>query len=1165
MDIFCEKHIKCEAPITIIAEILSKLFNVQYEKIIGEFKQLGFSQIKDLAGTTLSKASSLSLDGDPLAKLYKAIQKYDEQCTERLKTAKLEYFQDNFTKTKELCEEILSHQPIDLDTFILLAAVHFKCKQYDLSFKYLKEALTQNFNAPEIFCNIGSIYWKKCQLGNALECYYRAICLKKSYIDGWINYVEGLVLAGDKVQASLAYSMILAYKPELYKVRNNFGKLLVSLNKLEEAEYHYILAKKTEPNFSDTWNNLGALYFNNGKIDQAISHFEVALKCNEKSVSAWLNLGLCYLESNDYTKTIDILQKTINLSPDNTIALKYLAHAYLFDDKPLFAIDNLTKCLEIDIQNADLHLELGLIYFTKINNYKEAEISIKHCIELDPMYDIAYKYLIAIYEVQKDFKNASNIAISLGDMHFDSKKYESARNAYTTSLCFNPDNADGHWKLGLTLYMMGHLCNAFPRYRKAIELRPNFPDAYCDLALLYETNGLTQKAIEYYKMAVQLEPYHLNALHNLALLKHKLGHLDDVVDLYTQILDHNDVDSFDLHFELANILYKEMNDLNQSYFHYKRAVEIDNTSLEAYLNMGNILIEMKEGEKAIECFNKAIQLEPNCFIAYTNIGSINKDKENYHEAICSYEMALKIKPDFPDAYCNLVQCLQYICDWSNYEVRNAKLKDIILKQLSQNKVPSLLPHHSILYDFSPDVHKQIALKHADLCIKKVCKLSNNKVYEHPKSLTSDDRIRVGYVSSDFGDHPTSQLMQTIPSIHDRNKVEVYCYSLSSSDNSFSWYKISKGADYFVDISYMTSIAAANQIYNDGIHILVNMNGYTRGARNEIFALRPAPIQVMWLGYPSTSGAPFMDYFISDVICSPQELLHFYTEKVVYLNRSVYTGDHKQIFNNLNSRIITDVRADVQLSTSSLNNFNENSPKEIHLNLPVNSTTQSMYSVQILSDQTVKYYTRQQYNLPEDATVFCNFSQLYKIDPNTLHLWITILNNVPGSVLWLLRFPAAAEENIKKSAKELEFDSSRIIFSDLVPREEHLRRAQLGDIFLDTPLCNGHTTCLDALWAGIPVVTKKGKTFSSRVAASQLTTLGQNDLIANNDIEYISIATKLGINKKYLESVRANIWTLRTESKLFDCKNYSDQLEILYKNVWDKYVTEQSTKHLNGLV
>lgn len=494
--------------------------------------------------------------------------------------------------------------------------------------------------------------------------------------------------------------------------------------------------------------------------------------------------------------------------------------------------------------------------------------------------------------------------------------------------------------------------------------------------------------------------------------------------------------------------------------------------------MGNTLKELQDVTGALQCYTRAIQINPAFADAHSNLASIHKDSGNIPEAIQSYRTALKLKPDFPDAYCNLAHCLQIVCDWTDYEARMKKLVSIVAEQLEKNRLPSVHPHHSMLYPLSHDFRKAIAARHANLCIEKIHVL-HKPPYKFLREL-STPRLRIGYVSSDFGNHPTSHLMQSIPGLHDKTKVEIFCYALSPDDGTTFRGKIAREAEHFIDLSQMPCNGkAADRIYADGINVLVNMNGYTKGARNEIFALRPAPVQVMWLGYPGTSGASFMDYLITDKITSPLELLPQYSEKLAYMPNTYFIGDHKQMFPHLKERLIvsdkngsignvadnvavinatdlsplvenTDVKEIHEVINNSLVSANSRGDQKLEISLKVAelpTTTQidtmiasgqvqtSVNGVLVTNGlatqqtnnkaatgeevpQNIVITTRKQYYLPDDAIVYCNFNQLYKIDPLTLQSWVYILQNVPNSVLWLLRFPAVGETNIKRTVEEL---------------------------------------------------------------------------------------------------------------------------------------------------
>ncbi len=443
--------------------------------------------------------------------------------------------------------------------------------------------------------------------------------------------------------------------------------------------------------------------------------------------------------------------------------------------------------------------------------------------------------------------------------------------------------------------------------------------------------------------------------------------------------------------------------------------------------------------------------------------------------------------------------------------------------------------------------------------------------------------------------------------------------MSADDGTAFRAKIARETEHFVDLSHVTCHGeAANRVYEDGINILINLNGYTKGARNELFALKPAPIQVMWLGYPGTSGASFMDYIITDQVTSPMYLQEQYSEKLAYMPHTFFIGDHRNMFVHMTEKIIIDNKSGNKADNVSIINANDlaqimqntdikkynvtpadgpiiekigNKPKDVVnsvIELSVTNEVQRLISsgsldiningvvaqngVTTIQTSTkaatgeevptkVILTTRLQYGLPEDSVVYCNFNQLYKIDPQTFEMWCNIIKRVPNSVLWLLRFPSAGEVNMIAEAEKLGVNSSRIVFSNVAPKEEHVRRGQLADICLDTPLCNGHTTGMDILWAGTPMVTRPLETLASRVAASQLETLGCPELIAKTKEEYEDIAVKLGLDKDYLKSIRAKVFKSRLTSPLFNTEFYTKSLERLYIKMWKVFEKNEVKNHI----
>lgn len=1020
-----------------------------------------------------------------------------------------EYSTGDYESSEKHCLQLWRQDPTNTSILLLLSSINFQCRRLDKSAHYSSLAIKQNPLLAEAYSNLGNVYKEKGQLQEALENYRHAVRLKPDFIDGYINLAAALVAAGDLEQAVQAYVSSLQYNPDLYCVRSDLGNLLKAIGRLDEAKACYLKAIETCPTFAVAWSNLGCVFNAQGEIWLAIHHFEKAVQLDPNFLDAYINLG---------------------------------------------------------------------------NVLKEARI------------------------------------------------FDRAAAAYLRALNLSPNNAIIHGNLAGVYYEQGLIDLAIDTYRRAIELQPDYPDAYCNLANALKEKGYVSEAEDCYNTALRLCSTHADSLNNLANIKREQGHIEEATRLYLKALDVFP-EFAAAHSNLASVL-QQQGKLSEALMHYKEAIRISPAFADAYSNMGNTLKEMGDIQGALQCYSRAIQINPAFADAHSNLASVHKDSGNIPEAIQSYKTALKLKPDFPDAYCNLAHCLQIICDWTDYEARMKKLVAIIREQLEKNRLPSVHPHHSMLYPLSHDFRKAIAARHAALCLEKI-QVLHKPPYQF--KFGKVDRLKVGYVSSDFGNHPTSHLMQSVPGFHDRENFEIFCYALSPDDGTTFRSKIAGECDHFVDLSTVSCNGkAADMIFEDGVHILVNMNGYTKGARNEIFALKPAPIQVMWLGYPGTSGAPFMDYIVTDKITSPIELASQYSEKLAFMPDTFFVGDHKNMFPHLIERVIlttetnglkkhnhnysssqsalvneappdnvaivnaTDlspimekvevkkVKEITVVSTQSLANFEKIEVVKKMVELPTTSAVSVMISTGQLSTsvngivvqnglattqlnnkaatgeeapKSIVVTSRQQYGLPEDAIVYCNFNQLYKIDPPTLTMWVNILKRVPNSVLWLLRFPAHGEPNILAMAEELGLPSHRIVLSNVAAKEEHVRRGQLADLCLDTPLCNGHTTGMDVLWAGTPMITLAGETLASRVASSQLACLGVPDLIARNRQDYEDIAVKLGTDRQYLKAIRAKVWKARAESPLFNVKIYTSNLERLYRRMWSKYERGEKPDHI----
>uniref|UniRef100_A0A8C2HY33 UDP-N-acetylglucosamine--peptide N-acetylglucosaminyltransferase 110 kDa subunit n=1 Tax=Cyprinus carpio TaxID=7962 RepID=A0A8C2HY33_CYPCA len=970
----------------------------------------------------------------------------------------------------------------------------------------------------------------------------------------------------------------------------------------EAAERHCMQLWRQEPDNTGVLLLLSSIHFQCRRLDRSAHFSTLAIKQNPMLAEAYSNLGNVYKERGQLQEAIDHYRHALRLKPDFIDGYINLAAALVAAGDMEGAVQAYVSALQYNPDLYCVRSDLGNL-LKALGRLEEAKACYLKAIETQPNFAVAWSNLGCVFNAQGEIwlaihhfekavtldPNFLDAYINLGNVLKEARIFDRAVAGYLRALSLSPNHAVVHGNLACVYYEQGLIDLAIDTYRRAIELQPHFPDAYCNLANALKEKGNVSEAEECYNTALRLCPTHADSLNNLANIKREQGNIEEAVQLYRKALEVFP-EFAAAHSNLASVL-QQQGKLQEALMHYKEAIRISPTFADAYSNMGNTLKEMQDVQGALQCYTRAIQINPAFADAHSNLASIHKDSGNIPEAIASYRTALKLKPDFPDAYCNLAHCLQ-VCGV------------IMLRIFTQD---------------------HFALFCCILALGFGVKINalHKPAYEHPKDLkASGGRLRVGYISSDFGNHPTSHLMQSIPGMHNSEKFEVFCYALSPDDSTNFRVKVMAEAHHFIDLSQIPCNGkAADRIHQDGVHILVNMNGYTKGARNELFALRPAPIQAMWLGYPGTSGAPFMDYIITDKETSPFEVAEQYSEKMAYMPNTFFIGDHANMFPHLKKKAVIDFKSNghifdnrIVLNGIDLKAFLESLPdiKIVKMEcdgqestdsngalsmpvIPMNTAAEAIINminqgqIQVTINgftvsnglattqvrpiinnkaatgeevpRTIVVTTRSQYGLPEDSIVYCNFNQLYKIDPPTLQMWANILKRVPNSVLWLLRFPAVGEPNIQQYAQNLGLPASRIIFSPVAPKEEHVRRGQLADVCLDTPLCNGHTTGMDVLWAGTPMVTMPGETLASRVAASQLTCLGCPELIAPSRQEYEDVAVKLGTDMEFLKKVRARVWKQRICSPLFNTKQYTMDLERLYLQMWEHYAAGGKPDHL----
>ena len=604
-----------------------------------------------------------------------------------------------------------------------------------------------------------------------------------------------------------------------------------------------------------------------------------------------------------------------------------------------------------------------------------------------------------------------------------------------------PEDAGIHYNLALALRAAERVEDAAACYTRAIALAPTFIDAHVNLANIRRGQGRLAEARAGYERAIALAPNHAGAHNNLG------GLLQDLGDLEAAVAAH------------------------------QRALAINPRNPGALSNLGNALFALGRIEAAAAAFRQALALNPALPHALLGLAGALRQLRDFDGALAAMEAALAARPDHVETLSQLVYWQQQMCRWDGLAERQAAL----VRAVEAGGVA--VPFTLLSLPSTPAQQQACARAWIARAVAGVEPLP-------AAGARAAGPIRIGYLSSDYHEHPTSYLIAELLERHDRTRFSIHAYSTGPDDRGPSRARVIAGCDGFVDLERASHETAARRIAADRIDILVDLNGCTQGARPRILAHRPAPLQVNYLGYPGTMGARFVDYIIVDPVAVPADEQPWFDERLVHLPHSYQVNDSRR---------------------------------------PITATRP----------------TRAEAGLPEDGFVFCCFNSSYKLRPEFLAIWLRLLAAVPGSVLWLLELSASASAALRAAARAGGIDPARLVFAPSLRFPDHLARQPLADLCLDTLPYGGHTTASDALWSGVPLVTCRGTAFPGRVGASLLTALGLPELITGSLADYEALALALARAPARLADLRARLAVQRTAAPLFDCRRFARDLERAY--------------------
>jgi protein O-GlcNAc transferase len=706
--------------------------------------------------------------------------------------------------------------------------------------------------------------------------------------------------------------------------------------------------------------------------------------------------------------------------------------------------------------------------------------------------------------------NCLEACFMLGALYSQLGRLPDAITAMQKALAIRPDDPTLLQAYGSFLIEAGRFAEAIALFDQALALRPDAAPFHFNRALALAMTGRGEEALVGYDQVISLRPNFADAWLARGNLLRQLGRSEDALHSLGNALGYAPGNVHAHH--ALGLLLAEMDRAEEALLHFDKVLELKPDHTAVLLDRSRTLRKLGRLGEALQSLDATLAHDGNSAMAWNTRGTILADLKRPAEALAAYNQALALEPGFIDALVN--RGLLQWTGWRRYEEAVADLERAV----------SLAPRHSYargellhikMYGGNwdgfarekqildedvragelvvrPFAYQAISDSPADLagCARTFARLFPARPAHAIFPRWQGGKIRVGYLSADFRDHATSYLTAGLYEKHDRSAFEILAIDNSHNDGSPLRKRLEAAFDSFVNIAGLSDLAAAERIRAEEIDILVNLNGYFGDYRMGVFAHRAAPIQVNYLGFPATLGASYIDYLIADRIVIPEDERRFYDEQIVYLPGCYQVNDS--------------ARARPQA---------------------------------ILG--------RADCGLPQDAFVFCNFNQSYKFTPHMFAVWMRILRQVPGSLLWLVNELPALRANLRNAAERQGVAADRIIFAAREPSERHLMRLAQADLVLDNLPYNAHTTASDALWMGVPLLTCRGTTFPGRVAASLLAAAGLEELITENLDDYERLAVGLAADRNRLAALRQTLANRRSCS-LFDTNRFRRHIEEAYR-------------------
>jgi predicted O-linked N-acetylglucosamine transferase (SPINDLY family) len=978
------------------------------------------------------------------------------------------------------------------------------------------------------------------RFGEAEQLYNRVLSVDKNNFEALRLLGTMEAQRGNFSKAYTLWSGALELKPRSAELLINLGNVLKLQGRFEEALRMYDKALSIDPNSIIALNNRGSTLSTLRRFSEARASFDTALKIKPDYVDALYNRGNLFINLDSPAEALVDLDKAQAVQPNDPQILVSRGNALVMLLQIEEAIQSFNRALAIQPGFPEALVSRG-VALRKQNRLSEALASCDQALMARPNYVEALSNrglvlhelrrldeALTSYEralaVRPDFVEA---LVNRGRTLSDLKRFDEALAAYDRALMLKPDLAEACCGRGNVFIEIKQYNDALGAYDRALMLKPDLAEAWLGRGNIFTQTKQYNDASAAYDRALMLKP---------GLAEAWLGR----GNIFTQTKQYKDaLGAYDralmLKPDLAEAccgrgnVFIEIKQYNDASAAYDRALMLKPDLAEAWLGRGNVFAKIKQYNDALAAYDRALMLKPDLAEACCGRGNVFFEITQYNNALPAYHRAISLKPDLAEAWFGQGQALMALrrygdayaaCDQS---VKLMPERDYALGVWLHARM------HCCLWDNIQNAYKRVltevskrknaALPFSLLSIPST--LSEQKIAAEtyvadnfppsadvlaPSGKSRPGKIRIGYFSADFRGHAVAYLIAQLFELHDRSKFEIFGFSFGPFVDDDVRRRLAAGFDHLIDVKDKSDAEIAELARNMQIDIGVDLMGFTEYSRTGIFAHSAAPIQVNFLGYPGTMGANYMDYIIADRTLIRPEEAKFYSEKIVYLPHTYQVNDR--------ARPISD-----------------------------------------------RHFTRDELGLPADAFVFCCFNHCFKITPEVFDIWMRLLTKTDGSVLWLLESNATAVNSLRTEAARRGIASERLVFAGRMPLPDHLARHASADLFLDTFYYNAHTTASDALWAGLPIVTRLGDTFAGRVAASLLNAVGLPELITCTSDEYEQLALELATDRDKLLLIKKRLADNRLKCPLFDTELFTKHIESAYQKMWERHLTGLKPDHL----